>query len=199
VFQERPVPIAIAIAVVVLVVGLLVLILTRPGHFRIERSAHVAAPPDVIFPLINDFHQWDQWSPWEKMDPNLKRTYEGPSSGPGAVYGWTGNNKVGEGRMTILESRPGQLVSIKLVFIRPFAATNHTTFTLAPSDGGTRVTWAMEGQNTFMGKAMSLFMNMDKMIGKSFEEGLANLNTAAQAQRLGPDTRAAAREASISR
>jgi uncharacterized protein YndB with AHSA1/START domain len=171
----------IAIAVVVVIVGLFAFIATRPNSFHVERSAEVGAPAGAVFPLINDFHEWAQWSPWEKMDPTMKKTFEGPSAGPGAVYAWSGNNKVGEGRMTILESKPAERVVIKLQFFKPFAATNQATFTLAPAAAGTRVTWSMDGRNTLMGKVFSLFMDMDKMIGKDFEKGLANLNTAAQA------------------
>jgi hypothetical protein len=172
----------IGIAVLVLVVGLLVFIGTRPAHFRIERSAQIGAPADVVFPMINDLHQWAQWSPWEKLDPDMKRTYEGPSAGPGAVYGWSGNSKAGEGRSTILDSKPGDLVSIKLEMFKPFACTNQVTFKLTPSDAGTRVQWIMEGENGFMAKAFTAFVSMDAMVGKEFEQGLANLNTLAQAK-----------------
>lgn len=155
-------------------------IATRPDHFHIERSAQVNAPADAAFALINDFHQWGQWSPYEKLDPNLERRFEGPSSGPGSVYAYKGNSDVGEGRMTILESRPGQLVTIQLEFIKPFEATNQATFKLEPSGAGTRVTWSMSGRNTLMGKVMSPFM--DGFIGKSMEQGLAALDTSAQAE-----------------
>lgn len=172
----------IGIAVLVIIGGLLVFISTRPESFRIERSAQVKAPVDVVFALINDFHQWALWSPYEKLDPDMKKTFEGPPAGPGASYAWSGNNKSGEGRMTILENKPGELITIKLEFTRPFSATNQTTFKLEPSGNGTRVSWIMEGKNTFMGKAMSAFMSMDKLLGKDFEQGLANLDAAAQAR-----------------
>ncbi len=174
--------IPIAFVVIVLVGGFFAFIGTRPDHFRIERSAEIAAPGGVVFSLINDFHPWADWSPWEKIDPNMKKTFEGPSAGPGAVYSWTGDKKVGAGRMTIIESRIGEFVSINLEFFRPFKATNQTKFILAPTPVGTHVNWSMDGKNNFMGKAFSLVMNMDAMVGKDFERGLANLDTAAQAE-----------------
>jgi hypothetical protein len=175
------------LAVLVLILALVVLIATRPPAFHVERSAEINAPADVVFAIINDLHQWERWSPWDKRDPEMKRTYEGSPSGPGAIYAWNGNKNVGEGRMTIMDSKPGEFVSIKLEFIRPFAGTNQVRFQLAPSGTGTRVSWLMDGQLNFITKAFSLFMSMDKMCGKDFEDGLANLNAAAQAdtQRLG--------------
>jgi hypothetical protein len=125
--------------------------------------------------MVNDFHHWDRWSPWEKFDPAMKKTFEGPPAGPGAIYSWVGNKKVGEGRMTILESKAAEFVTMKLEFIKPFAATHQAMFKLAPTAGGTHFTWSMEGNNNFMGKAFSLLMNMDKMVGKDFERGLGNL------------------------
>src|SRR5262249_18024792 len=163
------------------IVAALAFIATRPEDFRIERSARISAPPDAVFSIINDLRQWGRWSPYDKRDPNMKKTFEGPSAGPGAMYSWNGNNDVGEGRLTILESKPGELVSMKLEFSRPFKANNQVNFKLAPSDGGTRVSWIMDGKNNFITKAMSIFMDMDKMVGKDFEQGLANLNTLAQA------------------
>ena len=172
--------IQIGIVVLVLVVALLAFIATRPSGFHIERSAQVNAPADVVHSIINDLRQWEKWSPYDKRDPAMKKTFEGPSAGPGAKYAWSGNNQVGEGRMTILESKPGELVSMKLEFIRPFTGTNEVNFILVPSGNGTRVTWAMDGKYHFMAKAMSLVMDMDKMVGKDFEQGLANLDTVAQ-------------------
>jgi hypothetical protein len=173
----------IAIAVAVLFALLLIIIATRPNSFRIERSAVIGAAPNAVFPLINDFHEWVKWSPWEGIDPNLQRTYEGAASGPGAKYHWVGNKQVGEGRMTILESKPGEFVTIKLEFLKPFAATNQANFKFTPSGAGTQVTWSMEGKNNFMMKGFSLLMNMDKMVGKDFEKGLANLNAAVQGKK----------------
>lgn len=178
--------IQIAIGVVVVLVAVLALIATRPAGFRIQRSAQISAPGVEVFSIINDLRQWEKWSPYDKRDPAMKKTFEGPASGPGAIYAWDGNDKVGAGRMTILESKPGELVSMKLQFFRPFACTNQVNFILVPSGTGTHLTWAMDGKNTFMGKAMSLVMNMDKMVGKDFEQGLANLNTVVQRGKAAP-------------
>jgi len=162
----------------VLVVGT-AFIASRPASFTVERSAAIDAPPEAVFALLNDFHQWGRWSPWEKLDPNLKRTFDGPPSGPGASYAWSGNDDVGEGRMKIVDAKPGESVTIDLEFLKPFPAKNRTTFTLEPSAAGTKVRWAMQGENGFVGKAMSLAMDMDALVGKDFETGLANLNAAA--------------------
>jgi hypothetical protein len=172
----------IAIVVCFLVVAALGFVATRPERFRIERSAVVGAPPDVVFALIDDFHQWGRWSPWEKVDPDMQRTWEGPAVGPGASYAWAGDREIGSGRMTILESRPGELVSIRLEFFEPFAATNEARFELSPSGAGTRVTWSMEGRNGFVGKAISLAMDMDAMVGTQFERGLADLDVVARSE-----------------
>jgi hypothetical protein len=172
-------PIWITIAALV-IVAILVFIVTRPGSFHIERSAQINAPADVIFPMIRDFHQWVRWSPYENLDPNMKKTYGGPTGQPGATYEWVGNSKAGEGRMTMMEIKASELVSFKLEFSKPFKATNQGSFKFVPSVGGTRVTWSMDGKNNFMGKVMSPFM--DGMIGKEFEKGLTNLNTVAQTE-----------------
>jgi hypothetical protein len=168
---------AIGIGVAVLVIAAAVIFIgTRPDTFRIERSALIGAPAAAVFPMINDFHQWNRWSPWEKVDPNMQRTFEGASAGLGAVYSWSGNSKAGSGRITMTESKPDRLVAIKLEFFKPFAATRQGRFLLVPSAGGTQVTWSMEGKNNLMGKVMAPFM--DGMVGKEFEKGLANLNVA---------------------
>lgn len=170
----------IAIAALVLVVVLGAFIATRPDHFRIERNAHVAASPDTVFALINDLHRFDTWNPFRSEPaPGVTKSFDGPNEGPGASFAYAGGES-GDGRMTILESQPGTRVVLKLEFFKPFEATNQATFTLTPENGGTRVSWAMEGENTLMGKAMSLVVNMDKMLGKEFERGLANLDTAAR-------------------
>jgi uncharacterized protein YndB with AHSA1/START domain len=173
--------ISIRIAVLVLIIAAVAFIATRPASFRYQRSANVSAPPHSVFAIINDLHQWSRWSPYDKRDPNMKKSFGGPSEGPGASYTWNGNNQVGEGRLTIEESKPGELVRMKLEFSRPFKATNEVNFVLVPSEGGTRVSWIMDGKKNFMSKAMSLVMDMDKMVGTDFEQGLANLNTVAQA------------------
>ena len=171
--------IGIGVGVVLLV--LVVVIATRPAHFRVERSALINAPPPVVFELINDFHHWPQWSPWEKLDPGMKKTLSGAPAGTGAQYAWAGNDKAGEGRMTITDSKPTNLIGIKLEFLKPFAATNQATFTLTPAAGGTQVQWSMEGENGFISKAFCMVVDMDAMVGKDFEEGLGNLNRVAQA------------------
>ncbi len=173
--------IPIGIAVLVLIIAAVTFIAMRPASFRIQRSAHVSAPPNVVFSIINDLHHWGRWSPYDKRDPNMKKNFAGPTEGPGAIYTWNGNSQVGEGRLTIQESKPGELVRMKLEFSRPFNATNEVNFVLVPVEGGTRVSWIMDGKNNFMTKAMSLFMDMDKMVGTDFEQGLANLNTVVQA------------------
>jgi uncharacterized protein YndB with AHSA1/START domain len=166
--------------VVLAIAALLVYASTRPDAFRLERTVVINAPPEKVFNLINDFHQWPQWSPWEHLDPALKRTYEGPEAGPGTVYAWDGNNKVGNGRMEILESQASTKVIIKLDFFKPFEAHNTAEFTLAPNDGGTQVTWAMFGPNNFIAKLMQTFFSMDKMVGGQFEQGLAQMKAAAE-------------------
>ncbi len=189
-------PVFIGIGVLVLlIIAALAFIATCPPGFRIERNARVDAPRDVVFSIINDLRRWGEWSPFDKRDPDLKKTFEGPSTGPGAVYSWNGNNQVGEGRMTIVASKPGELVSMKLEFSRPFKCTNEVNFILALSEGGTRVSWIMDGKNNFMTNAMSLFMPMDKMVGKDFEQGLANLNRAARAASVKAQEGKAARAA----
>jgi uncharacterized protein YndB with AHSA1/START domain len=165
----------ILIGLAVVVVVFLVVVALQPADFRITRSATIAAPPAVVFEQFNDFHNWNAWSPWAKMDPNAKNTFEGSPAGIGSSFAWAGNNEVGEGRMTITESRPNELIRLKLEFLKPFTATNVTEFTFKPDGDRTAVTWSMSGKNGFMGKAFSLIMNCDKMVGGQFEQGFANL------------------------
>ncbi|MFM2295997.1 MAG: hypothetical protein RLZZ350_2410 [Verrucomicrobiota bacterium] len=164
-----------------LVVLLLVVIAAQPSAFRITRSLAIGAPPDAVFAQINDLHRWGAWDPWAKLDPNCKTTFTGPDAGVGAAMAWDGNNQVGAGQMTITDSKPGELVQLRLEFQRPMKATNLAEFTLKPDGGKTTVTWTMSGENNFMGKAFSLFVNCDKMVGGQFEQGLANLKTVAEA------------------
>jgi uncharacterized protein YndB with AHSA1/START domain len=164
------------ILVLVLLIGALVFIVARkPNVFRIERTLRIDAPPAAIFPLINDLHRFNAWSPYAKMDPLARNTHSGAALGVGAVFDWDGNKKVGTGRMEIIESVPVSKVAMKLDFFKPFEAHNTAEFVLKPVGASTDVTWAMFGPQVFMGKVMSLFMNMDKMVGGQFEEGLANL------------------------
>ncbi len=171
----------ILIVAVVAIVAVLVLAATRPDVFRVERTAAIKAPPEKIFPFINDFHSWAAWSPWEKMDPALKRSFSGPPTGKGALYAWEGNSKVGSGSMEITESSPPGRIVIKLDFIKPFEGHNIAEFTLVPGGESTSVTWAMHGPSPFMAKIMHVFFSMDRMVGGSFEEGLVNLKAAAEA------------------
>jgi uncharacterized protein YndB with AHSA1/START domain len=170
----------IALILLVAIVVVLVLAARKPAGFRIERATSIKASPDKIFALINDFRNWRAWSPWERMDPNLRRSYSGAERGEGAVYEWEGNSKVGKGRMEIVEAPPPSRVAIKLDFLKPFEAHNTAEFTLVPRGDATEVTWAMHGPNLFIGKVMGVFMSMDRMIGKDFEAGLANLTAAAE-------------------
>lgn len=170
----------VALVLVAAVAVLVVVISMRPDTFRVERTATVTAPPDIAFAMVNDFHQWAGWSPWEKLDPNMKKTYEGKTGAVGSSYFWTGNDKVGEGRMTITESNPTQKVVIKLEFIKPFAATNTTTFSFVPQGETTKVAWVMDGNSNFMTKAFSLFKDMDSMIGADFERGLSQMKEIAE-------------------
>jgi hypothetical protein len=160
----------IFIGIGVVIIVFLIVVATRPAEFRVTRSASISAPPAVVFAQVNDLHKWDAWSPWAKLDPAMKQTHEGAPAGPGAVYSWAGNSDVGEGRMTITESRPDELVRIKLEFLKPFAAVSTTEFMFKPEGNQTAVTWSMTGTNNFMAKAMCLFMNMDKMVGGDFEK-----------------------------
>ena len=178
------------VAVVVLVIFALfaAVVATRPDTYRVERSAIVAAPPEVVFKYVNDFHRWDQWSPFDKMDPEMRKTYEGAPAGVDARYHWDGNAKAGEGRMRIAESVPGRRIAIDMHFLKPFESEARTTFTFEPVAAGTRVTWAMSGENSMLGKAISLFASMDDMLGKEFDEGLAKLASVAEAEARRPTT-----------
>ena len=166
----------------VAVAAILVYAATKPDTFRVARSASIKAPPDRIFPLINDFHAWTKWSPYENKDPQMKRTYGANSSGKGAVYEWNGNGQVGSGRITITDARPPSQVLIKLDMLTPFEAHNNVAFTLEPQGDGTTVTWAMQGGVPYLAKIMHVFFNMDKMVGGDFEAGLANLKTVAESR-----------------
>jgi uncharacterized protein YndB with AHSA1/START domain len=179
--------------IVLIVVALLVVVIgTRPDHFHVERSATIAAPATEVFARLNDFHQWSDWSPWDKLDLQMKKDYSGSAAGVGASYHWAGNDKVGEGRMTITQSQPPSNLTMTIEFLKPFKANNTVNFTLAADGPGTRVTWAMDGHENFMGKAMGLFMSADKMIGPDFERGLANLRTLAERGAAAPSASSAA-------
>jgi uncharacterized protein YndB with AHSA1/START domain len=171
----------VVIVAVVFLIALLGFAATRPDSFRLQRSVVIDAPPEKVFALITDFKQWPQWSPWEKLDPNMKRTHSGANQGVGTVYAWDSPSKAGAGRMEIKEAVPSNKVTIQLDFIRPFAAQNTTEFTLqAQAYNATQVTWAMSGPNPYLAKLMQVFISMDSMVGKDFEEGLANLKRVAE-------------------
>ncbi len=170
----------IILIIVTVMVSTFIYAASRHDAFRIERSTNIQASPEKIFALINDFKQWEEWSPWEKIDPALKRTYSGPTSGIGAVYAWQGNKNVGQGRMEIIEASPFSKVTIKLDFIAPFAAHNTVEFTLVKKGDTTKLTQAMYGSRPYISKLMGLFLSMEKMVGGKYEEGLANLKNIAE-------------------
>ena len=172
--------IKILFALAVIVIVFVIVAALQPAKFRIERSATISAQPSVIFAQVNDLHRWQEFSPWAKLDPDMKLTYAGPTAGTGAAYSWAGNAKVGEGSMTITESRPDELVRFQLEFLKPFKASNVAEFTFKPEGNQTLVTWSMTGEKNFMFKAVGLFMNMDKMVGGDFEKGLASLKALAE-------------------
>lgn len=172
-------PIILIILAVVIVV-FLIIVAMQPADFRVARSTTIAASPQTVFARVNNLRHWEDWSPWAKLDPEMKQTYEGPEAGVGASYAWAGNKKVGEGRMTITESRPNELVRLKLEFLKPFAAVNTTEFTFTPEGDQTTVDWSLFGKNNFMAKAFCMFKSMDNMVGKDFEKGLRQLKTAVE-------------------
>jgi uncharacterized protein YndB with AHSA1/START domain len=165
----------IAVALAIVIAAVLILAATKPNSFSVQRATTVKAPPEKIFSLINDFHQWGGWSPYETKDPAMKRSYSGPESGKGAVYAWDGNKNVGSGRMEILDTTLPTKIVIKLDFFTPFEGHNTAEFTMLPQGDATHLTWLMHGPAVFVSKVMQVFINLDHMIGKDFEIGLANL------------------------
>jgi hypothetical protein len=170
----------IGVLIFLLVVVLLIIGATKPNTFRVERSATIKAPAGKVFGLINDFHEWTKWSPWETIDADLQREYTGAPAGKGAAYAWEGK-KAGTGAMLITLSEPSNLILIKLDFVKPMVATNTTEFALSSEGGATTVRWSMFGPMPFMHRVMSTFMSMDKMVGGSFEQGLAKMKAVADA------------------
>jgi hypothetical protein len=166
----------------VVILLLVIFIATRPADFSVSRSATMAVTPAAVFNQLNDFHKWDAWSRWAKLDPNCKNSFEGPDSGVGAKLAWDGNSEVGAGNMTITESAPNERVRLRLEFIRPFAGVSDTLFTIKPEGEKTNVTWTMSGKNNFVGKAISCIMDCEKMIGPQFEKGLVSMEAAAAAE-----------------
>jgi uncharacterized protein YndB with AHSA1/START domain len=167
--------VVIAVVLVLALATVLILAARKPDTLRVTRATSIQAPAETIFPLVNDFHQWDGWSPYEHKDPAMKRSYSGAESGKGAVYAWDGNNNVGSGRMEILETQAPSKIVIKLDFIKPFEGHNTAEFTMLPQGDATNLTWTMVGPAPFMSRLMQVFINLDQMIGKDFEAGLANL------------------------
>jgi uncharacterized protein YndB with AHSA1/START domain len=170
----------IIVGLLLIIAILAVVIALQPSEYQITRSITIKAPPETVFPLVNDFQQWAKWSPWDKKDAAMKRTFEGSPTGAGSIYRWNGNDDVGTGSMTITESKPAELVSIKLEFKKPMESEAMSAFTFQPQDQTTLVTWKMSGTNNFVGKAFSLMMNMDKMIGGDFEKGLTSMKELAE-------------------
>ena len=170
----------IGIVVVVLIAAVLGFAMTKPDSFSVQRTANIKAPPEKIFPLIIDLHSWGSWSPWEKLDPTMKRTYSGAQSGKGAVYEWEGNAKIGTGRMEIVDATPPSKVAIKLDFLKPIEGHNIAEFTLEPQGDSTNVTWIMRGPAPFISKVIQVFVSMDSMVGKEFDTGLASLKSIAE-------------------
>ena len=170
----------IALGLVVLVGAVLAFAAMMPDAMHVQRAVTIKAPAEKVFPLINDFHSWSAWSPYEKLDPAMKRTYDGPLSGKGAVYEWEGNSQVGQGRMEITETSHPTRVTIKLDFIKPFEGHDVAEFALVPQGDSTTVTWTMDGRSPYVAKLMGVFVSMDNMIGKDFERGLANLKFVAE-------------------
>ncbi|XIA66309.1 SRPBCC family protein [Bradyrhizobium sp. TZ2] len=165
----------VAVILVIAIAVVLILAATKPNTLRVQRSTSINAPAEHIFPLISDFHQWRTWSPYESKDPAMKRTYGGAESGKGATYAWDGDKNVGSGRMEILDASAPSKIVIKLDFFKPFEGHNTAEFIMLPQDDGTHVTWVMYGPANFMSRLIQVFMNLDNMIGKDFEAGLANL------------------------
>ncbi len=181
----KKIVLGLAAAAGLAVAGIVAVAALRPGEFKVSRSAEIEAPADKVFARVNDFHACQDWSPWAKKDPAAKASFEGPASGPGATFRWAGNKEVGEGSMTIVESRPGELIRIRLEFMKPMKATNEALFTFQENPKGKRmksttVTWAMTGKNNLIGRIFCLFMDMDKMVGGDFEKGLASMKSLAE-------------------
>ena len=171
----------ILIGLVLIIAIVCVIASFQSDDMNITRTATSTAPPQTVFKIVNDFRQWDSWSPWSKLDPNLKKSLEGPPEGVGAIYKWSGNNEVGEGSTTLVESRPNEKIAMKLAFVRPFEGSSDVQFTFTPEGTGTKIIWAMQSKKPFIGKIMSLFMDCEKMCGDQFLEGLANLKRVAEA------------------
>jgi uncharacterized protein YndB with AHSA1/START domain len=174
------IPFLLALAFIALI--FIVIIAGQPDDFVVTRSTKISAPPENVFPHVNDLHQWQAWSPWAKLDPNAKNTFAGPTAGVGSSMAWDGNNKVGSGKMTVTDNQPGEVVRFRLEFLKPMKATNTAEFTFRPEGGQTFINWTMAGKNSFAGKLFGLLMNCEKMCGDQFAQGLANLKKVAEAK-----------------
>jgi len=177
---NKPMLNVLLIGIPTIIVVFLIIVVLQPSEYQVARSLVIAAPPDALFPHMNDLKKWEAWNPWGKADPNIKLTYGGPASGVGANYSWAGNSEVGEGRATIAESRPSEFVKYKMEFFKPMSATSEMEFTFKPQGNQTEVTVRVTGEKNFMAKAFCLFMSMDKMIGGKFEKALADLKAIAE-------------------
>ncbi|MDZ4404876.1 SRPBCC family protein [Prosthecobacter sp.] len=171
----------VLLGLVAVIAIILIVASFQSDDLNVTRSATIAAPPDAVFKVVNDFRQWDAWSPWSKLDPAMKKTLEGPPEGVGAIYKWSGNNEVGEGSTKLVDSKPNETIGMKLEFVRPFEGSSDVRFTFAPEGAGTKVTWAMQSKKPFIGKVFGMFMDCEKMCGDQFSEGLANLGKVATA------------------
>lgn len=178
--MKKKILLAIPLVVVAGVLGLLAFAVTRPDRYHVERRIDIAAPRATVFAAVNDFRRWENWSPWEGLDPAMTKTFDGPERGLDASYAWAGNDEVGKGKMTIVGSEPDTRIHIRLEFHEPWQTTNETSFVFEPIANGTQVTWGMDGTNNFLSKVFTIFMNVDRMIGSDFEKGLANLKTLAE-------------------
>jgi polyketide cyclase/dehydrase/lipid transport protein len=176
----KKVLIGVPVVLLLLLLGFAGVVAMQPSAYVVTRSADILASPEEVFAQVNDFHRWEAWSPWAKLDPNAENSFDGPSEGKDATFRWSGNDQIGEGRMTILQSRSPELVQIELVFVRPFADIALTEFAVKPVGEQTRITWSMSGKHTFMSKAMCMFMDMDRMLGGQFAEGLENMKRIAE-------------------
>ena len=178
--RKRSLLLKIALVLAALVLVFIGVVATRPSNFSVSRSTTISAPAPVVFGHVNELRKWDAWSPWAKLDPNSKITFDGPPAGKGSVMSWVGNNQVGEGRMTITESRPDELIRMELEFFKPMAGKSDTEFTFKPEGRQTLVTWTMSGEHNFVGKAMCLVMNGQKMMAEQFDKGLASMKAVAE-------------------
>lgn len=177
------------LVVILVIVAIVAFVASRkPDTFRVERSITINAPPDRIFPMVNDFTQFGRWSPWEHLDPNMTRSITGSPQGVGAIYEWSGNSKAGAGKMEILESKPTTYIKTRITFIKPIAGDNMAEYTFAPSGSATKVTWVMSGASPFVSKVMQVFVSMDDLIGKDFEKGLAAMKSEAEKPAAAPPT-----------